>query len=312
MRWLNIGNRVGKGVLTSLSAAAAVGATAVVACSSSSSGTTASGGDSGTTTVDSGSPSGDGGACTASTSLQIHFAPMYSAFITDSTAHPFQVPAIVTGGSGTATWSASDPSAVSFAADPTTGGTLMTIKSASSPVTITATIGSECTSAQLTITSAVEADWEVGNARYNNGVPLVAGCIDQKLIPVLADAGVTIHLPGPPDSGCPDAGPACTECHGANATGGFFQGVEHTPEQTAGFSDQDLITIFTQGTVPDGGAFNPNILPYNFWQAFHTWSDIATPEQQKGMVVYLRSLAPADEEGGLNFGTVDDAGLLGD
>ncbi len=303
--------KIGLGLLTSLSAAAAVAAAAVVACSSSSSGTTA-GGDSGTNVFDTGTTSGDGGACTASTSLQIHFAPMYSAFITDSTTHPFQVPAIVTGGSGTATWSASDPSAVSFVADPTTGGTIMTVKSANSPVTITATVGTECTSAQLVITSAVEADWDLGNARYNNGVPLIGGCIDQKLIPVLADAGIHINLPGPPDSGCPDAGPACTECHGANPTGGFFQGVEHTPEQTAGFSDQDLVTIFTQGTVPDGGSYNPNILPYQFWQAFHTWTDIATPAQQKGMVVYLRSLAPADEEGGLNFGTIDEAGITGD
>jgi hypothetical protein len=30
------------------------------------------------------------------------------------------------------------------------------------------------------------------------------------------------------------------------------------------------------------------------------------------MVVYLRSLAPADEEGGLNFGEIADAGILGD
>jgi hypothetical protein len=303
--------KIGMGMLTSLSAAAVVGAIAVVACSSSSSGTTA-GNDSGATNVDSGGSSGDGGACTASTSLQIHFAPMYSAFVTDSTNQQFQVPAIVTGGSGTAMWSASDPSAVSFTPDPSTGGTVMTVKSATPTVTITAQVGSLCTSTTLSITSAVEADWQVGNARYNNGVPLVAGCIDGKLIPVLADAGIHINLPGPPDSGCPDAGPACTQCHGANPTGGFFQGVEHTPEQTAGFSDQDLVAIFTQGIVPDGGSYNPNLLPYNFWQAFHTWSDIATPEQQKGMVVYLRSLAPAEEEGGLNFGTVDEAGILGD
>jgi len=304
--------KIGKGTLTALSAAAALGAMAIVACSSSSSGTTTGGSDSGVTSGDTGSPSGDGGACTASTTLQIHFAPMYSAFVTDSTNQQFQVPAIVTGGSGTATWSASDPSAVSFVADPTTGGTVMTVKSATPSVTITAQVGSLCTSTTLNITSAVEADWNVGNARYNNGVPLVEGCIDQNLIPVLLDAGIHINLPGPPDSGCPDAGPSCTQCHGANPQGGFFQGVEHTPEQTAGFSDQDLVTIFTQGIVPEGGSYNPNLLPYNFWHAFHTWSDIATPEQQKGMVVYLRSLAPADEEGGLNFGELADAGILGD
>jgi hypothetical protein len=231
---------------------------------------------------------------------------MYSAFITDDTSHPFQVPAIVTGGSGTATWSASDPS-ITFAADPVTGGTVMTLGSATASVTVTATMGSECATAPLTITSALKSDWDIGNARYNNGVPVVPGCIDQNVLPLLADSG--IRLPGPPDSGCPDAGPACTGCHGPNPTGGFFSGVLHTPEQTAGFSDQQLVNVFTNGTVDDGGAFDPSILPYEYWHAFHLWSDISTPEEQKGMVVYLRSLTPATEKGGLNFGGILDAGI---
>lgn len=302
--------KLGPGIVTALFVAGVGAAAALAACSSSSS-NAGSGPDSST---GSDSPSGEDGAaaCTGSGALEIHFNPMYSAFVTDSTMQQFQVPAIVTGGTGTAKWSASPASAVTFVADPTTGGTIMTLKTAGPTVTITAQIGSDCASAQLNVTSATEADWAVGNARYNNGVPLVAGCIDQNLLPVLADAGIMVHLPPIPDSGCPDAGPACTECHGANATGGFFQGVLHTPEQTAGFSDQDLVNIFVNGTVVDGGAFNPNIIPYNFWQAFHTWSDISTPEEQKGMVVYLRSLAPAEEEGGLNFGMVDEAGIVGD
>ncbi len=300
---------LGSGILTALFMGGTAAAAGLAACSSSSS-NSLGGPDSSTTGTD--SPSG---SCTMSSTLQIHYAPMYSAFVTDSTMQQFQVPAIVTKGSGpseTATWSASPADAVTFVTDPTSGGTIMTLKTAGPTVTITAQVGSECTTAQLTVTSAVEADWAVGNARYNNGVPLVAGCIDQNLLPVLADAGIMVHLPPIPDSGCPDAGPACTQCHGANPTGGFFQGVEHTPEQTAGFSDQDLVGIFANGTVPAGGAYNPNIIPYNFWQAFHTWSDIATPEQQKGMVVYLRSLAPAVEEGGLNFGMVEEAGITGD
>jgi hypothetical protein len=235
---------------------------------------------------------------------------MYSAFITDSTNQTFQVPAIVTGASGTATWSASDSTAVAFAADPSTGGTMMTVKSATPTVTITAQIGSQCASTTLNVTSAVEADWAVGNARYNNGVPVIAGCIDSKLLPLLVDAG--INLPPAPEAGCPDAGPACTGCHGAMSTAGIFSGVEHTPQQTAGFSDPQLIDLFVNGVVADGGPYDPNYLPYEYWHLFHTWSDIATPAEQKGMIVYLRSLTPVDEEGGLNFGELQDAGILGD
>jgi hypothetical protein len=33
----------------------------------------------------------------------------------------------------------------------------------------------------------------------------------------------------------------------------------------------------------------------------HQWSDI-TPDQQKGIVVYLRSLPPAAQKGAVNFG----------
>ncbi len=252
----------------------------------------------------------DSSTCTTSNALQIHFAPMYSAFITDSTNHTFQIPAVVTGSGGaivTGTWSASDPAAVDFVTDPTTGGTIMTLKALAPTVTITAQVGALCTSTPLNVTSALEADWEAGSARYNNGVPVYPGCVGTKVVPLLGDSGLI--LPPPPDSGCPDAGPACTGCHGTNATGGFFQGVQHSPEQTGGFSDQALVDIFVNAIDP---TFDSNILPYEYWHAFHTWSDIATPEQQKAMVVYLRSLAPAPDQGGINFGLLKDSGILSD
>ncbi len=296
-------------------------ALAVAGCSSSSSSATPPRSDAATDVTvarpDGGGPGtegggGDAGPCTSpSAALAIRFSPMYSAYVTDSKMQTFAVPAIVTGGTGTATWSASDQAAVSFAPDLATGGTLMTINAATPAVTITARIGSECTTATLNVTSAVEADWAAGNARYNNGVPIVIGCIDQKVKSMLPpDSGIT--LPGPPDGGCPDAGPSCTSCHGSNPTGGFFTGVQHTPEQTAGFSDQQLIDVIVKGVVNDGGAFDPNILPYPYWQAFHTWTDINTPAAQKAMVVYLRSLTPIANEGGVNFGQIQDSGLVGD
>jgi hypothetical protein len=298
-----------------LLSACSAGLVVAAACSSSNGGGGGSGGDGGGSSSGTGSSSGSSSSapsgCTNTSGLQIHFAPMYSAFLTDNSAHQtFQVPAVATGGSGTATWTASDSTAVSFTADPTSGGTLITVLSASTPtVTITAQEDELCGSTTLNITAALEADWAVGNARYNNGVPVIPGCIDGRLAPQLAEAG--IDLPPAPDSGCPDAGPACTGCHGPTSTSGFFKGVLHTPEQTAGFSDQALINIFVNGEVEDGGAFNPSILPYYYWNLFHTWSDISTPEEQKGMVVYLRSLTPAQEEGGLNFGGLAEAGVTG-
>lgn len=242
-----------------------------------------------------------------SAALEIHFAPMYTAFITDSKNHTFQVPAIVTGGSGPAKWSASDSSAVSFEADPATGGTLMTVLSAAPTVTIIARVGALCTTAELHTTSAVEADWQAGNARYNNNVPVYPGCVGARLSAQLGDAG--IHLAGPPDGGCPAAGPACTGCHGAKPTAGFFSGVQHSPEQTAGFTDQQLIDIFFNATDKN---YDTTYLPYEYWHGFHTWTDISTPETQKAMIVYLRSLKPAPDQGGINFGVLQDAGILTD
>lgn len=109
-----------------------------------------------------------------------------------------------------------------------------------------------------------------------------------------------------------EGGTACTNCHGPTGMTAFND-VAHTPEQTGGFSDQDLIDIIVNGEVPDGGYFDPSVIiagcdggtcaqrAYNLWHSFHQWSDIQ-PDQYNGMVTYLRSLAPADQNGTSNFG----------
>ena len=295
------GTRIASAILVG----ACLAAGALQACSSSNAAPTDTGTDSSTESA----ANGDSTTvpCTNTSALKIAFSPMYSAFVTDSTTHTFQIPAIVMDAKQTATWSASDPNAVTFTPDPGTGGTIMTMKSAAATVKITAQIGANCGSSQLNITSALEADWQAGNARYNNGVPVYPGCVGQKVAGLLVDSG--FRLPPPPDAGCPDAGPACTGCHGDNPTGGFFSGVQHTPEQTGGFSDKALTDIFLNGLDPN---YDTSFLPYEYWHGFHTWTDIATPDQQRGMVVYLRSLKPVDEEGGVNFGQLTDSGILGD
>jgi len=278
----------------------AIGA-AVAACSSSSSN---AGGTGGT------SPDGStaGGACSMPNSLTIAFNPMYSAFIPGSNVQTFLVPAVVKGVSGASvTWSASDMTAVGLQTDSSTGGTTITVLKPGT-VTINAQIGSTlCGSALLTVTQNTEDDWTAGNMRYNNGVALINpymmggdGGMPQApppggfMIPSASDPS-----PLEPADGGP--GPACTNCHGPTATMGIFQGIEHTPEQTAGFSDQELIDIVVNGIIPDGGYYDSTIIPYEYWQFFHKWRDL-TDAQQKGIVVYLRSLTPSAQNGKLDFG----------
>jgi hypothetical protein len=238
-----------------------------------------------------------GGGATPCTSannvLEVAFNPMYSAY---EPSHKYQVPAIVNGISGSVSWSASDMSAVSLAPDPDTGGIMITVNSAGTgTVTITATAGGLCGTSVLNITPAMTTDWMIGSARYNDGTALHFG-----------HGGVM----EPTDGG---GGPACTNCHGATATdAGPFMDISHTPQQTGGFSDQDLINIILHGEVPgwdlttgaagpDAGYFDPSIISYKQWNNLHQWTDITSDEYQ-GIVVYLRSLTPASQNGTSDFG----------
>lgn len=287
-------------------ACATAGVAALVACSSTSGnpGGSSGGGNeggSGTTSL----------TCTTST-VPIVFNPMYSAYVTDNQSGQtlsFQVPAVVNDSvidPSTVTWAASDTSVVSLATDPTTGGEMITVQKPGT-VTIVAQIANGgCGTSTLTITPATYAQWQAGNGRYNNNVALDFRCLG---------GGTTTRDGGP----CPDAGPACTQCHGPTANAGIgFNDVGHTPEQTGGFSDQDLIAIITTGTVPgcgtgstcptaDSGYFDPSIVSYSNWQQFHQWTDIQG-DQAQAMVVYLRSLTPAPQGGSSDFGGHYDGG----
>ena len=292
--------------------ACAIGA-GVQACGSSSSG----GGPSNNS-----STNGTLGNCTHPESLTIAYNPMYSASIPGSTMHSFQVPAVVTGVSGNnVVWSASDMTAVGLAPDSTTGGVMITVLKPGT-VKIFANIGTDfCGSAPLNVTSATEDDWSAGNSRYNNQQGLInpfarMGMGGDGGMPMGPPPG-GFKIPGPndpsilePADGGP--GPACTNCHGPTATMGIFKGIDHTPEQTAGFSDQELTDIIVNGIIPDGGYYDPSIIPLQYWQFFHKWRDL-TPAQQKGIIVYLRSLTPVPQSGMTDFGGAfrRDGGMMG-
>ncbi|HYQ04354.1 MAG TPA: hypothetical protein VER96_37030 [Polyangiaceae bacterium] len=259
---------------------------------------TSNDGGSKSSAVSAGGASGDALTECPKSALTILFSPMYSAY---DGVHTFQVPAVVNGLDASQiaiTWSASDPSMVKLETDPTTGGVMITTRKAGT-VSIIASAGNLCGSSLLTITSATSTDWEDGSMRYNDGV--VINRLPRTTPPRMGGAGGAggAAATGSGGSGGATAAQAaCTNCHGDTASGPY-KTVQHTPEQTGGFSDADLIGIFQNGTVPKGGYFDDTIVSYAMWQSFHKWDVGDTPQN---MVIYLRSLTPAAQTGSANFG----------
>jgi hypothetical protein len=131
-----------------------------------------------------------------------------------------------------------------------------------------------------------------GDERDNNGMMIDWGTLfssGQSMV----NAGSGTSVCGLPVS-LGDAIPktsACGNCH--NNMSGIA--AEHTPEQTAGYSNDDLLQIFTKGMKPAGYTFTSNILklvpmPECIYKTFHTW-DIDEPTQ-RGISWKLRSLKP--------------------
>jgi hypothetical protein len=110
--------------------------------------------------------------CMTPNGLPIRFNPMYSGF--DGT-HNYQVPAFVPGTDPSKlTWGSTDPTMVNI--QPYTGrpGVMLTTKKAGDVTIVAFVTGtSTCGTAPLHIEQFTVDDWNVGNARYNNGNPLV-------------------------------------------------------------------------------------------------------------------------------------------
>jgi hypothetical protein len=244
---------------------------------------------------------------------------MYSAVVPGSNTHHFLIPSIVEGIAGAFAFSASPSNAVTIAPDTTTGGAMITVLDtfAGGPVTITAQwVGTNtCGKSTLNITATTDEAWSTGNTRYNSGTPLTS------LMPHAGGHGGGFNMACPATD---DAGnlltPACIDCHGNNGNdsglGLGFNGVSHTPQQAGGFSDEQLIAIFTKGEVPgwpddagqgfvapgDAGYFDPSLLPmgFHFWHCLHQWG--ATDAEAHGLVTYLRAMTPASQTGSVDFG----------
>ena len=255
------------------------------ACSSSDSAGAAADADAPPGVVDAGPPASATGC--EKNALKVLFSPMYSAY---DGVHTFEIPAVVTGlDQSVITWTASDMTMVGLAQDTATGGVMITTLKPGT-VSIIASAGGLCGSSPLTIAAASADDWELGSARYNDNVVLTV------------PTGPGMNGAGAADGGVDAAASqeaACTNCHGPTANN-VFKTVSHTPEQTGGFSDEDLKNIFRNGTVPKGGYFDSSIVPYAAWQGFHKWQ--MTDDQARGIIVYLRALTPQAQTGQSNFG----------
>ncbi|MDB5215166.1 MAG: hypothetical protein JWO86_3093 [Myxococcaceae bacterium] len=235
------------------------------------------------------SGAGDGAGSSASAStdsaLEIHFDKMYSAF---DGQHDFKIPAVVTGVTKV-NWSVSDPSIASIEKQ-SDGSAIITVLGAGT-VDIIAKAGSVVGKAPLTITESMDNEWEAGNQRYNNGTVLTR--------PTKGDQGDGGGGGGMGGGGgaFKDKQLSCTNCHGSGADKGSGD-IEHTPTQTAGYSDDELITIFTKGVKPAGV---PQRVMMNkaAWNKLHQWQ--MDEYSVKGIVVYLRSLEPKSQ-GSVDFG----------
>jgi hypothetical protein len=267
--------------------------------------------------------------CTTPDGLPIRFNPMYSGF---DGVHTYQVPTFVEGmDPSKLTWGSTDPSMVDI--QPYTGrpGMMLTMKKAGDVVIVAFVTGtSTCGTAPLHIASYTPDQWNLGNDRYNNGNPLTITTPDGQVIdssspPTMLPDGAPFPDAANFDANSFDANDfcamlmamnvtnpfenppaACTNCHGTMSNGmlfgmTLFMDVQHTPEQTGGFSEDDLTNVFVHGTIPPGGYFDNSIVDYCIWHQLHTWTDIDTPDKQAGMRAYLRSLTPQEQVGCLEL-----------
>jgi len=192
---------------------------------------------------------------------------MYSAY---DGMHTFKVPMLALNGFGVK-WSMSSGAVARIDAyediDSAPGSEAMVVVKAAGTDKVHATLGTQTATSVLTVTQATPQLWEIGRRRY------VEGAVIRNEVA--------------------DPAAACTNCHGAGKND-----VEHTPTQIGGFSDEEVITIFTEGRKPPG--VKNRVIDVELWSPIHRW--MMSDEEKKGVVTYLRSLEPQSQ------GTADFAG----
>jgi len=217
--------------------------------------------------------------------LQLTYAPMYSAFI-EGGAHEAQLPVQLKDtslrGKG-AKFTSSDPS-VAVVSDTADGATI-TVKKDGTTVIKASLDGQGTGSSKLTVKKYTEAQWTSGQQRFSK--------TDLAIVPPNGGAVTAIALLSP---GARNANGACNTCHTAQAK---TLKIENTPTQIAGYSDEELITIFTKGTKPAGAA-QKTMIPSFIWGMVHAWT--VTEEEKEGLIAFLRTQAPKANPATIDYG----------
>jgi hypothetical protein len=264
-------------------------------------------------------------------SLAITFSPMYSAF---DGKHTFKVPVVVIDAPGKITFRALDTTMVDIQRTGDASAMLRMLKAGKTTIVGEAEDGSWA-KAELSVTDTTPDVYDLGKARYENGVEAFATPEGGFMIPDFSDSGIMfvdggiVFPDGGPrfDAGAFMANPesACTFCHKPDGAGSGGAGllnidVEHTPQQIGGYSDDDLLKIFTEGTKPPGVPMRIANTPRleMTWKMTHKWQ--MEEEAKKGIIAYIRGLEPkaqgeVDFLGGLlrgDGGFMLPPGLFGD
>jgi hypothetical protein len=238
----------------------------------------------------------------------IQFSPMYSAYDGE---HTYQISPFIPAANpankdsdpvveSSIQWKVEDAFVKKDAFTDIPGAILLTTKKpGTTQISVTATRMSGAKirgQSTLTISQASTDEWMKGDARYNNGMMISlfgGGMGGPGMAPPaggMGSCGLPIDLTGriPTNS-------ACSNCH--NNMGGLV--IEHTPTQTAGYSNDELIEIFTNAQKPAGGTFNSPVLknapmPDCIYKTFHTW--MIDDDTKIGIVWKLRSITPKKQE----------------
>jgi hypothetical protein len=215
--------------------------------------------------------------------LELTPSPLYSAYVE---GHEATVAVTLKDaslkGKG-AKFTSSDPT-IATVADSTDGATVTVKKDGT--VTITGTLDGATGKARLTIKKFTEDQWKTGQARYSK--------TDRAVVDPNGGEPTAITIATP---GARNANGACNTCHTSQAQ---LLKIENGPLQIAGYSDDDLITIFTMGKKPEGAAMKTQI-PAFFWGMFHSWT--VTEDEKQGLIAYLRT-QPAKANGTIDYGVM--------
>jgi hypothetical protein len=208
--------------------------------------------------------------------LRLIPSPMYSAFV-EGGVYVAQVPVRFDDtsrrGKG-ATFTASDPSIASVVG--TVEGAMVTVKK-EGVVTIKAALDGDTGTAKLIIKKYTEAQLRTGQARYSKR--------DLAIVPAMPGGAISL-LELASGAATRDANGACDTCHSRQAR--VFK-LETTPTQIAGYTDDELITIFTMGKKPEGFAQKLPIPPFA-WGMSHSWT--VTEEEKQGLIAFMRTRPP--------------------